>query len=128
MVIKNVTQIKSGIWINVYVRAKSEKKNMCAKTYIYIWNPNTCTCENGKYLGSIINDSLITCDEIIEATKAIPTKTIAIKIFYILFAFLLITIAQLISNSIYYYLIKYRPKEHLLQYHETNNKFFKKRY
>ena len=25
----------------------------------YIWNPSTCTCENGKYLGSIIGDSVI---------------------------------------------------------------------
>ena len=36
---------------------------------------STCTCENGKYLGSIIGDSLITCDEIIEVIKTVPTKT-----------------------------------------------------
>ena len=35
---------------------------------------STCTCENGKYLGSIIGDSLITCDEIIEVIKTVPTK------------------------------------------------------
>ena len=35
------------------------------------WNPTTCTCENGKYLGSIIGDSVIACDEIIEAAKSI---------------------------------------------------------
>ena len=38
---------------------------MCKKTYI--WNPSTCNCENGKYLD--IDDSVITCDEIIQVTK-----------------------------------------------------------
>ena len=42
--------------------------------------------------------------------------------FYILLAFLLITIALLIAVSIYCYLIKYRAKEeHLLKFHDTNN-------
>ena len=41
--------------------------------------------------------------------------------FYILLAFLLITIA-LIAVSIYCYLIKYRAKQkHLLPFHDTNN-------
>ena len=30
--------------------------------------------ENGKFLGSIIGDSVIACEEIIKVTKAIPTK------------------------------------------------------
>ena len=30
----------------------------------YIWNPATCSCENDKCLASIIDDSVITCDEI----------------------------------------------------------------
>ena len=38
----------------------------------YIWNPATCSCENGKYVGSIIDDTVITCDEIIEKTKTVP--------------------------------------------------------
>ena len=29
------------------------------------WNPATCICKNGKYLASIIDDLVITCDEII---------------------------------------------------------------
>ena len=33
----------------------------------YIWNPAICSCENGKYLASIIDDSVITCNEIISA-------------------------------------------------------------
>ena len=43
---------------------------MCKKDYI--WNPATCSCENGKYLARIIDDSVITCDEIIEETRAVP--------------------------------------------------------
>ena len=39
-----------------------------------IWNPATCSCENGKYLASINDDSVITCDEIIEETKTVPTN------------------------------------------------------
>ena len=45
---------------------------MCYKDYI--WNPSTSNCENGKYLATIVDDSVITCDEIIETTKIIPTK------------------------------------------------------
>ena len=44
----------------------------------YIWNPATCNCENGKYLASIADDSVITCDVVIEShdvgTKTIPTN------------------------------------------------------
>ena len=57
------------------------------------------------------------------------TKTILTKInkkkacktqkFYILLAFLLITIASLKAVSIYYYLIKYRAKQNIY-YHFTN--------
>ena len=43
---------------------------ICEKDYI--WNPSTCICENGKYLASIMDDSVITCDEIIEETA--PTN------------------------------------------------------
>ena len=64
----------------------------------YIWNPSTCTCEGGKYLESIIDDSVIMCDEIIDAVPSEPTKTMPINFndkkitstmdkFYILFTF-----------------------------------------
>ena len=45
----------------------------------YIWNPSTCTCENGKYLESIIGDSVIKSNEIIEVAKTVPIRTIASK-------------------------------------------------
>ena len=33
----------------------------------YVWNPVTCNCENGQYLASIMDDSAIMCDKIIES-------------------------------------------------------------
>ena len=41
----------------------------------YIWNRATCSCENGKYLTSTIDDSVIKCDEIIKGVETTPTKT-----------------------------------------------------
>ena len=91
-------------------------KNICEKNNV--WNPATCNCENRKYLIIIMDNSTITCDEVIESyneeTKTIPTNfnekkaTCKMQNFYILHAFLLITIALLIAVSIYCYLIKYR--------------------
>ena len=57
-------------WNNDKVRCecKNPKENrVCEK--VYNWNPATCSSENGKYMGSIIGDSVITCDKIIEKTK-----------------------------------------------------------
>ena len=52
--------------------------------------------------------------------------TCKMQIFYILLAFLLITIALLIAVSIYCYLIKYRAKlKHLLLFHDTNKELRK---
>ena len=40
-------------------------------------NPATCNCENSKYVESIIDNSVIKCDEIIETTKrTVLTKTV----------------------------------------------------
>ena len=87
----------------------------------------------------IVDDSAIIFDEVIdsnadgdaeakskEETKLCDKTTFNEKIatckthnFYILPAFLLITIALLIAVSIYFYLIKYRTKQ-LLPLHYTN--------
>ena len=64
-----------------------------------------------------MDDSVITCDEIIEETKTVATnfneKNITSKTqnIYILLLFLLISIALVIAVSIYCYLIKYRAKK-----------------
>ena len=47
------------------VRMLSVKNVTYVKKY-YIWNHATCSCENEKYLASIMNDSAIMSDEIIE--------------------------------------------------------------
>ena len=68
----------------------------------YIWNPATRSFENGKHLASIIDDLVITCDEIVKETKTIPTNfnekkyNMQNKKFYILLGLLLIIIALLI--------------------------------
>ena len=87
---------------------KDQYRCQCKK---HIWNPSTCSSKNGKYLASIMDDSAITCDEIIDAdaeaksndeeTKTISKNIICeTKAFHILLAFLLITIALLIAVSI----------------------------
>ena len=49
--------------MSINCQCKNPKKhNVCEKDYI--WNPGTCTCDNGKYLQSMTDDSVITCDEI----------------------------------------------------------------
>ena len=69
-----------------------------------IWNPVRCSCQNRKYLASILDNSVITSDEIIDVeTKSYNQETKRIskdiiceaKRFYLLLAFLLITGALL---------------------------------
>ena len=92
-----------------------KKHNICEKDYI--WNLATWSCENEKYLASVIDDSFITCNETIEETKTIPTNfsekyiTSKKKSFYILLAFLLISNVLLIAASIDCHLIKYQVKQ-----------------
>ena len=117
---------------------KCKKSHICEKDYV--WNPATCNCENGKYLASIMDDSTIICDEVINAdskqsltddyeTSTIPTNfnekkaTCKTQNFYILLAVLLIIIALLIAVSIYCYLIKYLTRQkYLLPFHVKINK------
>ena len=79
-----------------------------------------------------MDDSANICDEAIDAYNEIKTiltnfngKRITCKTqnFYVLLAFLLITVALLIVVSIYCYLIKYRAKQkHLPPFHDTKLK------
>ena len=83
-----------------------------------------------------MNDSTITCDEVIESyskeTKTIPTTfnekkaTCETQNFYVSLAFLLITMPLFIAVSLYCYLIRYRAKQkHLLPFHDKTNKLRK---
>ena len=86
--------------------------------WVYVWNPAICNFENGIYLASIMNNSAVICDEVINAdaklspkdddkSKTIPSnfneKKVTCKtiIIYILLEFSLITIALLKAVSIY---------------------------
>ena len=59
-------------WNNDKCRHECKKHNVHEKDYT--WNPAIYSCENGKYSASITDDSVITCDEIIQKTKTIPTN------------------------------------------------------
>ena len=59
-------------WNNNKCRCECKKHNICEK--YYIWNPAICSCENGKYLVSIMDDPAITRDETIEKTKTVPAN------------------------------------------------------
>ena len=103
-------------WNNNKCWCECKKRHVCEKDYV--WNPATCNCENGKHLASIINDSAITCDEIIESyyeeTNFSEKKaTCKMQNVYIVLAFLLIIIALWIAVSVYCYLIKYWAKTNI---------------
>ena len=67
-------------WNNGKYRCDCEKHHTCEKDYI--WNPVTCGCKNSKYLAIIIDNLMITRDEIIvsdaksydEETKTVTTN------------------------------------------------------
>ena len=129
---ENDVQINGGIMINVDM---SVKNVMYSKKYV--WNPPICSIENEKYLASIMDYSVIICDEIIDAeaqSKDKETKTVStnfnekkniirkMESFNILSAFLFATIALLIAVTIYCYQIQCRAKQnHLLPFYFINN-------
>ena len=49
-------------WNNDKCWRECKNRHVCEKSYIL--NPSTCSCENGKYLASIVDDSAITWDEV----------------------------------------------------------------
>ena len=118
-----VIQVNNGIAINVDVNVKKKK--------IVLWILVHAIVKM-EYLASIIDDSEIASDEVIESNveeiKTIPTIfnekiiTYRTKNYYILLAFLQITIVLLIVVGIYCYLIKYQAKQkQLLTFHGWNN-------
>ena len=54
--------------ISIWYECKNSKECYVYKKD-YIWNPATCSCENGKYVGNIIDDSVLTWDEITDTGK-----------------------------------------------------------
>ena len=120
------TKCKSNKWWNNdKYRCECKKHHICEKDYV--WNPATCNCENGKYLASIKDDSVIACDEVIksydEEIKTSPTnfdeKNITCKTqsFYILLIFYISR--YYIIDSCYYILLsnKILNKNKNIYYH-----------
>ena len=100
---------------------KSMKHCVCKD---YIWNPSACTCDideywkNYAYTKSLINDSVITGDEIIDMWDTVSTHSISKEIkykmdYYVFHTTLLVTICLLllifIANNCYY--IKHQSKQ-----------------
>ena len=75
--VENVGQSKSRTTRNVCMSVGIWKKHICQKDYIS--NTAKCSCETGKYLGSIIYNSVIKCNAVIEAAQTFSTKTVLTK-------------------------------------------------
>ena len=108
LMVENVIRITIGITINVGMNPK--ERSACKQDYIS--NPPTCSFESGRYLKSIIDSSIITCDKMTDTAAKLYAKTTKntlsktaltnfkeekvtckTKNFYILLTFLLITIS-----------------------------------
>ena len=72
---KYIPNQKSNIYKCRCACENPKNHDVCEKDYI--GNPATSSCENGKYLASIVKNLVVTCDEIIVETIAIPTKTVS---------------------------------------------------
>ena len=67
--VENVIQIKSGITINVGASVKILKNIVCAKKIIF-----GILLHVVEKMESIIDNSVITCDEMINTTKTVPAN------------------------------------------------------
>ena len=54
-------------WNNDKCRSECKKRHLCEKDYV--GNPTTCSCENTRYSASIMYNSAIMCNEVIESYK-----------------------------------------------------------
>ena len=56
-----------------WCECKNLKEHHVCKKH-YIWNPATYSCENFKYVGNIIDNSVITCEKVINITSTTTKK------------------------------------------------------
>ena len=54
-------------WNNDKCQCECKKRYVCEKDYVN--NPATCSCENGKHLANIKDDSANMCDEVIDEVE-----------------------------------------------------------
>ena len=64
LIVNNVTWIKREMTISVGVSVKIKKNTICRKKFIFGTLQHEAA--NGIYIGIITDDSVITCDEIID--------------------------------------------------------------
>ena len=102
-----------------WVECKNPKKHSVGKKG-YFWNPATCSCKNGKYVRSIVSDSVAICDEIIDMAQTVSTKSIS-RNFYISLSFLLIIIALIFDSILLIVISIYLKKYRLLPIHILPN-------
>ena len=123
-IVKYVIQIKIVIIVNVNVSMKSIKK--CKNDYS--WNPSICICEKNRYLKSINDTSVITCNEIMSQTVCqqmwqilyqqisqvstnFDNKKVRQKMDYHILNTFLLAIILLSIIMIYYHYAKHRSKQ-----------------
>ena len=112
-------------WNNKTCQFECKDYRKCKKDYR--WNHSTCPCENYKYLKSLADTSVITCDEIISLLDIVSIKminTIATNVSinsndkkviskvdcYILHTLLLAIVLLLINSIICYHYASHRSK------------------
>ena len=108
-------------WNNKLCQCKYKNYQMCKEDCS--WNPSACICEYDKYLGSIIDDSVMRCNEIINTADSVSTnvtstvsanfhiKKVKCKMdCYILHTVLLVIILLFLITIICYYYAKHRSK------------------
>ena len=77
--------------------------NHCVYKENYVWNPNICDCKINRYLKSIADDSINTCDEKIEVSDSVSINFNArMEYYHILLTFLLVVISLSITTIGYY--------------------------
>ena len=68
-------------WNNYKCRCECKnlkEDNACEQDYI--WNASTCICKNGEYLGISLDNSVITCDKIVNGVSTNVTNTISTNV------------------------------------------------
>ena len=88
----------------------------------YVWSPSANVCEineylkNHGYMKSVIHDSLMARDEIIDTPETVSInsnyKNVVYKMdYYIFHTLLLVTTLLLIIGTTCYYCIRHQPKQ-----------------
>ena len=70
-IVQHVIQMKMN---NDTCKCRCKKYRTCKIDYS--WNPSTCICENSRYLKHAADDSVIVCDEIINAANILSANMI----------------------------------------------------